>query len=122
MAGEGDICTIVMTEHIIKQQFHASIQSRIGLPNIGFPEWIVFGETGLEGVGGKLFVDPSLTTSSVAGVNSNGFTKQLEVLSKFLCEVQGFTVAYLFHDRDEWLPAQKIQPGERDVCRCQTSV
>lgn len=105
MTGEGDICTIVVTEHIIKQQFHACIQSRIGLPNIGFPEWIVFGEPGLEVVGGELFVDPGLTTSSVAGVDPNGFTKQLELLKKFLHEVQGFTVAYLFHDRDKWLPA-----------------
>lgn len=75
MASEGDICTVVVSKDIIEQHLQARIQSRIGLTNIGFPERIVFSEAGLEVVAGKMFVNPGLTTSAVAGMDANNFAK-----------------------------------------------
>ena len=82
MAGEGDVCTVIVTEHIIEKHLQTRIQRRVGLARVGLPEWVVFSEASLEVIAGKLFVYPCLTTPAVASVDANGFAKQLEFLSK----------------------------------------
>lgn len=48
-----------------------------GFAEVGAPELICLGEAGLEGVGWEVLVDVGFAAASVAGVDSDGFAKEL---------------------------------------------
>ena len=66
-----------MAEDVVQQVFHARVQGRICLALGRRPEFIVLCETLFKRVGRKVLMDPSLVASTITGVDSDDFSKQL---------------------------------------------
>lgn len=52
VAGKGDVGAVVVGEDVVEEALEAGFLGGVGFAHVGFPEGVVFGEAGLEGVGG----------------------------------------------------------------------
>ena len=57
MARKRDIGAIIVAEDVVEQGLKAGFLRGVGFAHVGFPEGVVLGETGLEGVGRVGVVD-----------------------------------------------------------------
>ncbi len=77
MARKGDIGAVVVAEDVVEEALEAGFLSGVGFAQGGGPEGVVFGEAGLEGVGGVGGVDVGFGGAAIAGVDADGFAEEL---------------------------------------------
>ena len=78
VTGEGDVSAVIMSKDIVKETLESGILGRIGFAHIRRPKRIVFGEIGLDDIGGVGGVDVGFATTTVTCVDADCFTKKLD--------------------------------------------
>ncbi len=79
MTGQRDECAPVVGEDVVQEIFQTCFLRRIGFAHVGFPQGIVFGETGFERVVREGALDVGFAAASIAGMDSYCFAQELYI-------------------------------------------
>lgn len=122
MACKRYIRAVVVAKHVIEQSLEARLLGCVGFAQVGLPEGVGFGESGLKGVGGVGGVDVGFGGAPIAGVDADGFAEELGEEGKMLVSgvlnhegSGGLAHRYLFYLRDQRFSAWKLEAREGDV-------
>lgn len=80
MTGDRDEGAVVNVENVFQSLVLPNSELRMRLPDIWPPEQISLGETGLDGVRGKLRVDVRLGTAAITSVLAISLAEELVVV------------------------------------------